>query len=67
MNTELLKYHTHRNGLLMSDLAGLLGVHPSTLTRKMSGASDFNRNEIKMIKDNLGLSNTDLDAIFFVE
>ena len=67
MNTELLRYRARVRGCSMAKLASLLGVNPATLTRKMTGESDFNRNEIKLIKDNLHLSNEEVDAIFFSE
>ena len=65
MNSELLKYYARIKGYSMAALSSALGVNPATLTRKMSGESDFNRNEIKILKDCLGLSNDNVDAIFF--
>lgn len=54
-----------RKGHSISGISQLLGIDQSTLYRKMSGISDFTRNEIQMIKTALTLSNEEVDSIFF--
>lgn len=65
MNTNLLRAKIIENGLNYSKIAEKLGINEATLYRKMSGKSDFNRNEIKVIKNELHLSNDEVDIIFF--
>lgn len=56
-----------KNGKKKSEIASLLGVNVSTLYRKMSGVSDFNRQEIQLIKLAFSLSDEELNSIFFAE
>lgn len=53
------------NGYTLEQIAQKLGINPATLHRKMALESDFTRNEISILKDVLGLSIDDLNAIFF--
>lgn len=48
-----------------SDVAGILGISPITLYRKISGESDFFRDEIQKISEYLGLSTEEKEDIFF--
>lgn len=52
-------------GVSVEDLAKKLDMNPATLYRKMSGESDFFRNEIQVIAKELMLSKDDVLAIFF--
>ena len=52
-------------GVSVEDLAKKLDMNPATLYRKMSGESDFFRNEIQVIARELYLSHGDVMAIFF--
>lgn len=52
-------------GYNLSCLSSELGIAPSTLTRKMSGESDFTRQEISQIRRLLSLSAAEIDDIFF--
>lgn len=52
-------------GLTMEQTAHYLGVNPATLSRKINGISDFNRNEIELLRVKLSLSAEELQAIFF--
>lgn len=54
-------------GVSSLELASVLGVNESTLYRKMSGASDFTRNEIQLIRFALKLTDDDIMDIFFAE
>lgn len=54
-----------RKGLTVTDIAKELGIDPATLFRKMSGQSDFYRNEIEKLCALLELSAEDTLKIFF--
>ena len=47
------------------DIARILGINEATLYRKISGESDFTRNEIQLFRQALGLTSCEIDAIFF--
>ena len=49
----------------MERVASFLGVNLATLYRKMSGQSDFTRNEIQLFKCEMHLSTDDVEKIFF--
>lgn len=44
-------------GVTLQEVADMLDINLVTLYRKMSGESDFYRNEIETIKDNLHIDN----------
>jgi len=52
-------------GITDQELSSLLGINQATLFRKKNGTSDFYRNEIKVIKEVLDLTDRDIDLIFF--
>ncbi len=54
-------------GVTVESLATTLGVNEATIYRKMSGNSDFLRNEIQLIKHKLSLTDDDVVSIFFAE
>lgn len=51
-------------GETQNDAARVMGMNPSTLYRKTTGASDFYRNEIEAFCAHYGVS---ADKIFFAE
>ena len=65
LDKALLKYHVNKNGLTLENLSNELGINPSTLNRKMSGESDFTRNEIKITRSYLKLTIEEAESIFF--
>ena len=65
MNKDLLRYLCISQGKTYETLAKSLGINLSTLYRKLSGESDFTRNEIQIVRSELGLSIEDVDRIFF--
>ena len=54
-------------GLTLEEVARQLGINPSTLDRKMSGISDFSRNEIQVLRKILSMTAAECDEIFFAE
>ena len=65
MNLLLLKSKMVEKGITDQELSSLLGINQATLFRKKNGRSDFYRNEIKVIKEVLNLTDRDIDLIFF--
>lgn len=65
MNLLLLKSKMVEKGITDQELSSLLGINQATLFRKKNGVSDFYRNEIKVIKEVLGLTDKDIYLIFF--
>ena len=49
------------------EVARVIGVNETTLYRKMNGSSDFNRNEIQLIRYALDLTDEEMKNIFFAE
>ena len=46
-------------------MSRVLGINPSTMSRKMSGITEFTRCEIQLMATSLGLSAKDIENIFF--
>ena len=65
MNARLLKAKMYENGITDQSMAEFIGIDVSTFYRKKSGNSDFNREEIKVMKERLNLSPDEIDRIFF--
>ena len=65
MNARLLKAKMYEHGVTDQSMADLMGINVSTFYRKKTGESDFNREEIKLIKNRLNLTLEDVDRIFF--
>lgn len=65
MDKDYFRYVCSTQKKTFDDVAKALGINVSTLYRKMSGESDFTRNEIQIIRDALYLSITDVEKIFF--
>lgn len=66
-NIEAFKDIVQKKGFTMSSVAEHINVDYSTLYRKMTGVSDFVREEIISICAFLGLNPQERDAIFFSE
>lgn len=64
---QLNKFKSKLAELEMSvkDAAAIIGCNEVTLYRKMSGVSDFTRNEIQLLRTALKLTAKDVDDIFF--
>lgn len=64
-NINELKAECVRNGLTLENLATKIGVNPATLHRKLSGETEFRRNELQIIKIILNLNDEKFLSIFF--
>ena len=67
MNKYLLNAKMASRNVSNAQLAEVLSIDEATLYRKKSGASDFYRREIQIIKNFLELSDEELRSIFFAE
>lgn len=54
-------------GFSLDSFAKEMGINPSTLSRKMSGESDFFRKEIEDIARKLRMTQAEVLNIFFAE
>lgn len=66
-NRNLFRARVIEKGLQLSDIATQIGITKPTLWRKMTGISDFTRQEIYDITHILQLDRDDVDRIFFAE
>ena len=53
------------NEMSQAVIADKLGISEASISRKIKGETEFNRNEIKMIKVLFNLSADEVDSIFF--
>ena len=65
MRQEKLKSKMVEKNLRDQDMAKILGIDVSTFYRKKTGITEFNREEIKAMKNCLNLTADEVDAIFF--
>lgn len=56
-----------RKEMSVADVAKTLNIDPATLSRKISGQSDFYRNELEKLYRILDLTPAELMNIFFAE
>lgn len=54
---EKFRQTIKEKGVTLQEIADMLDINLVTLYRKMSGESDFYRNEIETIKNNLNIDN----------
>ena len=62
---NLFKSKLAEKSITLREIAASIGCNEATLYRKMKGQSDFTRNEIQLVKQKLGLSAAEVEAIFF--
>jgi len=65
INTAELNQAMQQSGLKKSAVAGRLQLTTQTLTRKLSGESEFNISEAQELSEMLGLSASQRQRIFF--
>lgn len=64
---ELLKSEMVKNKINSESMSDKLGINVTTFYRKLSGESEFTRQELGVIKNTLCLSKDDMDSIFFAQ
>lgn len=64
-NEKLFRIVLLKEEISLRQIAELLGINLATLYRKMSGSSDFYRDEIQKICEFLKLDLKDKESIFF--
>lgn len=64
-NKNLFKAKLVEHGYSVKDVADMLGCNQATLYRKINGTSDFDRNDIQLIKLTFNLSPEEVNNIFF--
>lgn len=64
-NIPELKAECTRHGVTLEELASRIDVNNATLYRKMTGKSEFYRNELQVIRDVLCLNDEKFLLIFF--
>lgn len=67
INANKLKGKIVERGMTVNDLAGFIGVSPSTLYRKLNGDIVFTVREASQIGRGLDLSIDELNSIFFAD
>lgn len=63
--SELLKGEMVAKKIKAEYLADKIGINITTFYRKLGGESEFNRQEMNIIKNILHLNKDEMDAIFF--
>lgn len=64
-NRELLRKYITDRGLKMKHLADECGISAQAFSAKMVGKSEFNASEMAVLKEKLGLSDSEFITIFF--
>lgn len=67
MNPLLLEYKMKLKNISNEEMSKVLGIDASTFYRKKRGDSDFTRKEIQIMRSTLGLSQQEIEAIFFMD
>ena len=65
LDKNKFKYYAATKGFTMAVLANNMGMNPATLSKKLSGTTDFTRQEIQTFQKILELSNAEMLSIFF--
>lgn len=64
-NFNKLRAKIAERGTTQRDVARKIGINTSTMSKKMNGDSEFNRDEILAISLALGLNKEELNDVFF--
>ena len=62
---ELLKSQMVKDKINAESMSNELGINMTTFYRKLNGESEFNRQEMGIIRNVLSLNKDDMDSIFF--
>ncbi|MEE1137295.1 MAG: DUF739 family protein [Acutalibacteraceae bacterium] len=66
-NDKILKGKIVEKGKSRSDMASVLGIDISTLSKKLNGTTEWKRSEMQIIRNYLGLTLEESESIFFAE
>ncbi len=66
-NKRLFRAKVIEKGFTLTQIAAKIGISEATLSRKVTGISDFTRKEIYAIVHILTLERDDVDRIFFAD
>lgn len=66
-NKRLFRAKVIEKGFTLTQIAAKIGISEATLSRKVTGISDFTRKEIYAIVRILALERDDVDRIFFAD
>lgn len=65
LDKNKFKYHAADCGMQLNTLAHKMGINPATLSKKLSGVTEFTRKEIQEYQKITGVSDKDMLSIFF--
>lgn len=65
LNKNKFKYYAANKGIPLNVLATKMSMNPATLSKKLSGLTEFTRKEIQDYQDLTGVSNAEMLSIFF--
>lgn len=65
MNAAMLRARMTEHNIGVSEMSEAIGIGRKAFWSKCNGYTDFNRKEIARIIKTLGLSNDEVEAIFF--
>ena len=65
MDKELLRFHMSKNGDSAKELAMALGLHVTSLYKKINGETEFSCREMNAIAKRYKLRDESIIAIFF--
>lgn len=66
-NANKLRGLMVEKGYSADRMSKILGINPSTMSRKMAGTTEFTRCEIQLIATSLCLTAQDIENIFFAK
>lgn len=65
MDKNKFKYFAASKDITLHDLASQMDMHPATLSKKLSGVSEFTRKEIQKYQAATGTTPKEIMDIFF--
>lgn len=65
LDKNKFKYFAAKKGIPLNILATKMGMNPATLSKKLSGFTEFTRKEIQDYQNLIGISDAEMLSIFF--
>lgn len=65
LDKNKFKYFVAEKGIPLNVLATKMGMNPATLSKKLSGFTEFTRSEIQDYQRLIGVSDAEMLSIFF--